>query len=169
MVVSWIGTLYLCPHENSQCSPSESAPYLLLMLLLWPGAVLFSTIGGIIILSSTLRGHTLRIYVSWSRLCTIPVFILFVLLFYFNGSRQQEYAYEGSDIYAKRDNLTQVKVVSIILIVSRIVQIAIADQFVAHVERLRWTLGWDGLMTALFVTKDVRTEIVADNNIFFDF
>ena len=59
--------------------------------------------------------------------------------------------------------------VSIILIVSRIVQIAIADQFVAHVERLRWTLGWDGLMTALFVTKDVRTEIVADNNIFFDF
>ena len=178
-LVAIIGRLYLCPHTETyhgvqqQCLDSQSNPYILLLIFVWPGAVLFSSIGGITILTSRLRAHFLRIYVSWSRMCFIPVLNFVVLFYSFNTKRLGVFFEKAVDSNDEgQGNAAQLRLlvnVSIILTLSRVIQIAIAEQFIAHVERMRWTLGWDGLMTALFVTKDVRTEVVTDNNIFRNF
>jgi hypothetical protein len=31
------------------------------------------------------------------------------------------------------------------------------DLYVAHIEKLRYTRGWDGLFTSLFKTQDKKT------------
>jgi hypothetical protein len=177
-LVAIIGRLYLCPPTETyhgtqqQCLDSQSNPYILLLIFVWPGAVLFSSIGGITILTSRLRAHFLRIYVSWSRMCFIPVLNFVVLFYSFNTERLRDFEKAVDRNDEGQGNAAQLRLlvnVSIILTLSRVIQIAIAEQFIAHVERMRWTLGWDGLMTALFVTKDVRTEVVTDNNIFRNF
>jgi hypothetical protein len=42
---------------------------------------------------------------------------------------------------------------------SRALQCLIVGLYIAHVEKLRYTRGWDGLHTSLFKTKDNRQEI----------
>jgi hypothetical protein len=43
---------------------------------------------------------------------------------------------------------------------SRIFQCLFVDLYIAHVEKLRYTRGWDGLHTSLFKTDDSKNEIV---------
>ncbi len=38
---------------------------------------------------------------------------------------------------------------------SRLVQTCLCDYYIAHMERLRYTRGWDGLHTSQFPTKDL--------------
>jgi hypothetical protein len=156
------GRIYLCPHPNTgegyQCAErNESMPYLVTLMMVWPGAAFISSVGGIFIHSSQLKTNWLRMYSAWSRLCTAPVILFIFFFFYFNFG---EIDMEG----AKK--LTQQLLVNVagLMVVSRILQITITDQYIALAERIRWTLGWDGLMTAIFMTKDDRRDVQHGNS-----
>lgn len=47
----------------------------------------------------------------------------------------------------------------IVLVVSRLFQSLTIDNYIAHVENLRFTRGWDGLSTSLYKSKDNTKEI----------
>jgi hypothetical protein len=47
-----------------------------------------------------------------------------------------------------------------ILLGSRIFQMLTIDIYIAYIEKIRYTRGWDGLQTSLYKTRDRRIEII---------
>ena len=161
-----LGRLYLCPEELSgegfQCINGEATPYLLILNLVWPGAAFFSIFGGILVHSSELKTNQIRMYSSWSRLFVVPILLLTIFYFYFN--------IQGLSVTetAQQKGMLLIDIIGLMAL-SRALQIVITEQYIALVDRIRLTLGWDGLMTAIFMTKDSVRDVQADNNLFAEF
>ena len=47
-----------------------------------------------------------------------------------------------------------------ILLSSRVFQMLTIDIYIAYIEKIRYTRGWDGLQTSLYKTRDRRIEII---------
>jgi hypothetical protein len=132
---------YCASDNTTDCKDHTS---MILMLTVWPGALFIAPLMGLVTVvlgpSSTLA----RIYASWSRIaCINSAMVLWSLFYYFS----YYYNVPGS-IYGM-----------VILPSSRLVQCLIVDQYIAHIEKLRFTRGWDGLHTSLYKTQDNLQEV----------
>jgi hypothetical protein len=155
----------LCPHEVAgegfQCEGGQATPYLLTLNLVWPGAAFFSIIGGIFVHSSELKVNQIRMYSAWSRLFVIPIALFIFFYFYFN--------YRGLTSDEKGKTSAFMVEVAAGMVISRLVQIVVTEQYIALVDRIRLTLGWDGLTTAMVQTKDSKRDVQSERNKFQDF
>lgn len=116
-----------------------------LMISLWPGAFILAPISGMIAIvlgpSSTLA----RIYAMFSRLAGINNLVLIAVVIQF------------SSYYLSIDQFSIWPVVA--LTSGRLFQTFMVDLYIAHIEKLRYTRGWDGLHTSLFKTRDNKQVI----------
>ncbi len=135
-----IDTYCLSPNATT-CSDHQAW---ILILSVWPGAVLLAPITGLVAMFLGPSGALARVYALWSRLAGVNnVIILFFFLRYYDY------------FYASYGSIYPV----LLLTSSRAFQCLFVDLYIAHVEKLRYTRGWDGLHTSLFKTKDNKQEI----------
>ena len=88
-----------------------------------------------------------RIYASWSRLSIISTLSMIVIFAIAYIQLQIQFGY-----------LPLYFVVALAL--SRVVQCFFCDFYIALIEKIRWTGGWDGLSTSLYATQDSRGKEV---------
>jgi hypothetical protein len=132
---------YCASHDTTACSDHSS---MILMITVWPGALFIAPIMGLVTVILGPSGTLARIYAMWSRIAGInSAMVVWSLLYYFN----YYYNVPGS-IYSM-----------LILPSSRLVQCLLVDLYIAHIEKLRYTRGWDGLHTSLYKTQDHLQEI----------
>jgi hypothetical protein len=116
-----------------------------MMISLWPGAFIIAPIFGMIAIvlgpSSTLT----RIYAMFSRLAGINNLILIVVVIKY------------STYYLSISKFSIWPVVA--LTSGRLFQTFAVDLYIAHIEKLRYTRGWDGMHTSLFKTRDNKVVI----------
>ena len=90
-------------------------------------------------------GKWSRLYAMWSRVAAINVLVIARVILenldFFNTVKESLY-------------------LCIYLFGSRGVQVCLIDLYIAHIEKLRYTRGWDGIHTSLFKTKDNKNEII---------
>jgi hypothetical protein len=117
---------------------------MILIATVWPGALVIAPVMGLAMVILGPSGTLARIFALWSRIAGInSVMVVFVLVHYY------DYFY----------NVSLSVFPMLLLPSSRALQCLIVDLYIAHVEKLRYTRGWDGLHTSLFKTKDNRQEI----------
>ena len=123
---------------------------MLLIILLWPGAVIFACSSACLSYLVKTKAKHLRMSAGWTRLGAIPNMVIVVL-----------YIAQvlPSDPFGNAAGRLLFDVM-LALLVSRVIQLALIDQYVAHIESVRWTRGWDGLVTSISLTQDNKKDIV---------
>jgi hypothetical protein len=117
---------------------------LFLILGLWPLALIITPLMGVFAIMLGPSGTLTRIYAMWNRLAVVNnIIIISVFLQY----------------YTFFNDLAITTYPPIMYMCSRGLQCLMVDQYIAHIERLRYTRGWDGLHTSLFKTQDHKTVI----------
>jgi hypothetical protein len=100
---------------------------------------------GIIAMILGPSGKLSRLYAMWSRVAIINLLVIVRIIYdnisFFNNVKVSLY-------------------LCVYLFASRGFQVFMVDFYVAHIEKLRYTRGWDGIHTSLFKTKDNINEIV---------
>ncbi|KAJ1406046.1 hypothetical protein B484DRAFT_456946 [Ochromonadaceae sp. CCMP2298] len=133
-----------CASENTtQCTNHTS---MLLMILVWPGALIIAPVTGLATVILGPSGQLARIYALWSRIALINSAMVVLALV----SYQDYFQNVPGGLY-----------LMLVLPSSRGVQCVCVDAYIAHVEKMRYTRGWDGLHTSLFKTTDNRQEIAS--------
>ena len=117
---------------------------LYLMLGVWPLAMIITPLLGVFAIMLGPSGTLTRIYAMWNRLTGVNNLIILVVFF-------QHYQYFT--------HLAITTYPPILYTCSRALQCLIVDQYIAHIERLRYTRGWDGLHTSLFKTQDNKVVV----------
>jgi hypothetical protein len=117
---------------------------LFLILGIWPLALIITPLMGVFAIMLGPSGTLTRIYAMWNRLAVVNnIIIISVFLQY----------------YTFFNDLPITTYPPIMYMCSRALQCLMVDQYIAHIERLRYTRGWDGLHTSLFKTQDHKTVI----------
>ena len=120
-------------------------PSLYSLMFIFPGAFAAAPLLGAITGLAELAGAGLaRVYAAWSRLAVVNTIVALALY-----SRYKTPTTEAALGWVVG-----------LLVASRLIQVLVADQFVAHVERKRFNRGWDGLTTALATATDVEVDLV---------
>jgi hypothetical protein len=132
---------YCASRDTTACQDHTS---MILMLAVWPGALFIAPLMGLVTVVLGPSGMLARMYAMWSRIACINSAMVLLSLFYFFS---YYYNVPGS-IYGM-----------LVLPSSRFFQCLIVDQYIAHIERLRYTRGWDGLHTSLYKTQDNLQEV----------
>ncbi len=108
------------------------------------GGILIAPLAGIIAMILGPSGKLSRLYAMWARVAIINVLtiarIIIDNLAFFNNVRASLY-------------------LCLYLFCSRGLQVSLIDLYIAHIEKMRYTRGWDGIHTSLFKTKDNKNEI----------
>lgn len=132
----------ICASADTTACQDHTA--LIVVIMLWPGAFLVAPLMGLTAILLGPSGTLARNYALWSRLAAI------------NNALMIFFTIEYLDFYSNAPG----GVYFIIAVTSsRIFQCQFVDYYIAHIERLRYTRGWDGLNTSLFKTKDNKKEI----------
>ena len=97
-------------------------------------------------------GFLSRLHAGWLRLAFVSSCCLLIIFSVF----QRIYL---SAIY---EGITFVYYLAVSVVCSRALQICFIDLYIAHVERIRWTRGWDGLCTSLYITEDNMMDLFDD-------
>lgn len=142
VLVSAITTFYFCLGPDPTACQEHQA--LLLMYTLWPGATIVAPVVGMVAIVIGPNVTLTRIYASWLRLSLISTIVTIVLYNYYSSYFILTFyvAYFVAGLSS-----------------SRFVQLLVVDLYVAHLERARYTRGWDGLATSLSSTKDHQIDI----------
>jgi hypothetical protein len=142
-------TLWIVMLINTICASDDATACnnhfaLIIVMSIWPGAFLLAPLMGLTAIMLGPSGTLARSYALWSRLAAInnALMILFTFKFF------EFYSNSPGSFY-----------LIIAVTTSRVFQCQLVDLYVAHIERLRYTRGWDGLHTSLFKTKDNKKEI----------
>jgi hypothetical protein len=139
-IIMLVGTY--CASDNTTACNDHNA--LILVMSVWPGAFVIAPLTGLTAVLLGPSGTLARSYGLWSRLAAINnAVMIFLTVKYF-------------DYYS---NLPGSYYLIIAVTSSRAFQCTFVDLYIAHIERLRYTRGWDGLHTSLFKTKDNKKEI----------
>lgn len=134
---------YCASHDTTACTDHTS---MILIVTVWPGALTIAPIMGLAMVILGPSGTLARMYALWSRIAGInSAMVIWSLVYYYDYF----YTVEGS-FYAM-----------LTLPSSRAVQCVVVDLYIAHIEKLRYTRGWDGLHTSLFKTQDNLQEIMS--------
>jgi hypothetical protein len=139
-----IATQYFCIWDAA-CNSMSSHAGIFAMFLIWPGAVVLSPLTGLISILLGPSGRLARIHASWSRLAVINDAIIFAIFLYKKHNAPNYFGY-----------------IIGVLLGSRAVQIFAVDFYIAHIDQIRWTRGWDGLVTSLYADNDKKTAIRSD-------
>lgn len=142
LIIMFLVETYCVSNDITACTNHE---VWYLILSVWPGAVMIAPASGLIAVMAGPSGVLARIYGLWSRLAAINNLLIIVYFVKYYSY----YFHSTFSIYP-----------IIILSSSRTFQCLFVDLYIAHVERLRFTRGWDGLHTSLFKTKDNKQAIV---------
>eukprot|EP01032_Pedospumella_encystans_P009033 gene9033-10667_t len=133
---------YYCASDDSTTCQDHTSMFQILFM--WPLALVITPIMGVTAIMLGPHANLTRIYASWARLAGVnnimmaAVYIRYLSFFI---------------------NLPISTYPPIIYTCSRMIQCLIVDQYIAHIEKLRYTRGWDGLSTSLFMTQDSKTLI----------
>lgn len=133
---------YYCASADSTTCEDHTSMFQILFM--WPLALVITPIMGVTAIMLGPHANLTRIYASWVRLAGVnnvmmaAVYIRYLSFFI---------------------NLPISTYPPIIYTCSRVIQCLIVDQYIAHIEKLRYTRGWDGLSTSLFMTQDSKTLI----------
>jgi hypothetical protein len=139
-----IATQFFCIWDTS-CNTPVTHTAIILMLAVWPGAVVLSPLTGVICVLLGPSSRLSRIHASWSRLAILSdIIILFVYIY----KKDNAPSYFGYIIGC--------------LLGSRLIQTFAVDVYTAHIDQIRWTRGWDGLVTSLYADNDKKTMIRSD-------
>lgn len=132
---------YCASHDATSCSDHTS---MILITLVWPGALTIAPIMGLIMVILGPSGTLARMYALWSRIAFInSAMVIWSLVYYY-------------DYYS---NIANSYYPMLLLPSSRVFQCLVVDLYIAHIEKLRYTRGWDGLHTSLFKTQDNMKEV----------
>ena len=132
---------FCASHDATSCSDHTS---MILIILVWPGALTIAPIMGLIMVILGPSGTLARMYALWSRIAFInSAMVILSLVYYY-------------DYYS---NIANSYYPMLLLPSSRVFQCLVVDLYIAHIEKLRYTRGWDGLHTSLFKTQDNMKEV----------
>ncbi len=132
---------FCASHDATSCSDHTS---MILIILVWPGALTIAPIMGLIMVILGPSGTLARLYAMWSRIAFInSAMVILSLVYYY-------------DYYS---NIANSYYPMLLLPSSRVFQCLVVDLYIAHIEKLRYTRGWDGLHTSLFKTQDNMKEV----------
>lgn len=123
---------------------------LAIIILVWPFAIILAPLSGIVAIMLGPSAYLARIYCMFSHLAGINNIILFVTLL-------QNFDYIDAEPFSVYPLF--------FLSCSRLFQCLFIDLYISHIERMRFTRGWDGLNTSLFKTTDYKQEIIVIRNI----
>jgi hypothetical protein len=133
---------YYCISSNTTSCNDHTD--LTLVIFVWPFAMMITPLLGIFAIMLGPSGTLTRIYAMWNRLTGVNnLIVMVVYLRYFK--------------YLSSLAITTYP--PILYTCSRGIQCLVVDQYIAHIEKLRYTRGWDGLHTSLFKTQDSKTVI----------
>ena len=133
---------FFCVSDNiTKCSDHTA---LLLVFYVWPLATIIAPIMGLIAIFLGPSGNLARVYALWTRLAGINNVIMTV--FYI-----QYISY-----FLKANNFSPWDFISYSII--RAIQTLLVDLYIAHIEKIRYTRGWDGLHTSLYKAKDHKNQ-----------
>jgi Na+/glutamate symporter len=122
-----------------------AVPALETIMFIFPGAFALAPLFGTITGAAEITGSALvRVYGAWSRLAVINTIAALAVY----------------SAYKTDTTKATLGWVVGLLVGSRLVQCLVVDQYAAHIERQRWTRGWDGLTTSLAVALDLDTDLV---------
>jgi hypothetical protein len=150
------GKIVLCNayDGDTNCDDKASLPYLLSITMCMPFALVYTPIAGIIIFSSSgMKTSYLKVFAAMVRVSFVNIILL---TSYF-------LAFVSADLSVNDRNSSPPNVTQDLIVFyqcSHMALLLFTDQYIAFVERIRWTRGWDGLTTSLFVTQDNRKEYV---------
>ena len=128
--------IYNCIFNVTSCDNHSG---MILIISVYPGALVLAPLAGIFATTLGPNAKYAKAYSIWSRLAVLSM--ICTLLIYIS--------------FANDVNLDTGYVVAY-MILARIIQCFLIDYYIAHIERMRWGRGWDGLSTCLYVTKDHR-------------
>ena len=114
------------------------------MFTLWPGALIIAPIFGMIAIGLGPNGLLARMYACWLRLATFSTAVIVSFYLVYEVDFIVNY-YVGWLVAG--------------LGCGNLIQLLVIDLYIAHVERVRFTRGWDGLATSLSVTQDVKIDL----------
>ena len=138
--------LYCVSSSTTEC---HSHAQILIILLVWPFAIILAPLSGIVAIMLGPSAYLARIYCMFSHLAGINNIILFVTLL-------QNFDYIEAEPFGVYPLF--------FLSCSRLFQCLFIDLYISHIERMRFTRGWDGLNTSLFKTTDHKQEIIMIRN-----
>ena len=143
-LISNIATNYFCIWDTD-CGTLFSHVGFILPSIIWPGALIAAPISGLMCVLLGPSGKLSRIHASWSRFAIISDIVVVIVLIkkHFNTPPYLVYLVGA-------------------LLASRIVQCVIVDMYIGHVDSIRWTRGWDGLVTSLYAENDKKEMIRSD-------
>ena len=148
------GKIVLCPAYDGEenCANTESFPYMITIAAVMPFAILYTPVAGFIILtSSSVKTSYLKVFASMVRVSFLNIILLTIYFL--------EFVSPDLSLNDKSSDAPNfVQDVVLIFQFSHFALLILTDQYIAFVERIRWTRGWDGLSTSLFVTQDNRKE-----------
>ena len=130
--------LYCVPTTttSTECNNHDQ---LAIIIMVWPFAIILAPLSGIVAILLGPSAHLARIYCMFSHLAGINTIILLV-----TSLRNVAYiTAEPMSIYPV-----------FLLSCSRLVQCLLIDLYIAHIDRVRLTPGWDGLNTSLLSFPD---------------
>ena len=148
------GNVVLCPayDGDTNCDNEESMRYLIIIATVMPFAIIYTPVAGIIIFSSSsVKTTYLKVFASMVRVSFVNIILLtsFFLSYVSPDLRLNDKSSDAANF---------VQDIVLVFQCSHIALLVLTDQYIAFVERIRWTRGWDGLSTSLFVTQDSRKE-----------
>ena len=141
MTMSLITVTCLSPNATA-CNNHDQ---LLIIILVWPLAIMWAPLSGLIAIMLGPSASLARQYCMFSHLAGINNTILFITFV----NNLPFFSAQVFGIYPV-----------IFLSGSRLFQCMFIDLYISHIERLRYTRGWDGLNTSLFKTVDHKQEII---------
>lgn len=132
---------YCVSADTTSC---QDHTYLFLILAVFPFAIIITPLLGVTAVMLGPTATLTRIYAMWCRLAGVNNLIMLVVYV---------------DYFSYFGNLVVSTYPLIVYTCSRAIQCLVVDQYIAHIEKLRYTRGWDGLNTSLFKTQDNKTYI----------
>lgn len=146
-ITLWIIILFntYCASDNATDCSNHDALYLVVSV--WPLAFVIAPLMGI---AAILLGPSVtlsRVYALFSRLAAINNGLMILVMVRFID-------------YFYNNHVTGSIYTVIAVTGSRLFQCFFVDFYIAHIERLRYTRGWDGLNTSLYKTKDNKQEVI---------
>ena len=133
---------FFCVSDNITKCTDHTA--LLLVFYVWPLATIIAPIMGLIAIFLGPSGNLARVYALWTRLAGINNIIMTVFFIQYISY------FLKANIFSPWDFISY----SII----RAMQTLLVDLYIAHIEKIRYTRGWDGLHTSLYKAKDHKNQ-----------
>lgn len=141
VALSFLAVTYWCIWDDESLCNSQIGFYIIIGV--WPGALLVAPVSGFASLTLGSMGTLPRVYSVWSRLAIIS-YLNLVWIF-----------------LTRRNNAPGYTLLVLVgMGISRFLQCSFVDLYIAHLESLRRTRGWDGLPTSLVIARDNDDTVV---------